>query len=124
MKKLLVFLCAVSLVFLGVTQTLAYTMLIPIDSTLFTWESPYAGATTWAGNSLTFHISSDPSYGGGAVTQTAILPTSVLPENITGISFEISPSGAMMDFFPSDTRSQMVISVMTQQHRSRVELIS
>jgi len=73
--------------------------LVPIDSSLFTWVSPYPGAATWSANNLTLHISAEPSTGGGAVTQTPVLPTSVLPQNIIGISFEISPSGAMMDFF-------------------------
>jgi hypothetical protein len=63
---------------------------VPIDPSLFTFEST-PGIASWAGNTLTLDLSvGGPNYGG--FTQTALLPTSVLPSAIVGISFNISSS--------------------------------
>jgi hypothetical protein len=65
---------------------------IAIDPSLFTFEST-PGISSWKGNSLTLDWSvGAPQSGGGGFTQTSILPTSVLPPNIIGISFNISSS--------------------------------
>jgi hypothetical protein len=63
---------------------------IPIDPSLFTIEST-PGIASWAGNTLTLDLSvGGPLYGG--FSQTILLPTSVLPSDIVGISFNISSS--------------------------------
>jgi hypothetical protein len=73
------------------TQPPPAEFVIPVDPEMFSLIS-YAGAVTWAGNSLTLNISDDPIFGYGAVAQTPLLATSLLPSNIVGISFDISSS--------------------------------
>jgi len=68
----------------------ATARVVPIDPDLFTIESS-PGIATWTGHTLTLDLSKGgPNYGG--YTQKEVLPTSVLPDNIIGISFRISSS--------------------------------
>src|SRR5437868_3531790 len=74
----------------GAADCVKADVTVPIDPSLLTIDST-PGVVSWTGNNLTLDISKGgPLYGG--YTQTKLLNTSVLPQNVVGMSFDISSS--------------------------------
>jgi hypothetical protein len=66
--------------------------LVPIDPSLFTVQSS-PGIASWNGDSLTLDFT-NPAANNGGYIQSQLLPPSVLPTGVIGISFQISSSFA------------------------------
>ena len=111
---------------LACTLPACATTLIPIDPAIFTYSSAL-GIATWSGNTLTLDLTrGGPLYGG--YTQTEMLPTSLLPDNLMGISFQIEstlPHARVtvgMQALDSNDNGQGIVVLRNYKERFNVSL--